>query len=650
MVSFFFVLSFSILMTHLFESCSSEFSHEYKLCDENAAKNSDTEESTGKEDISTQEGMLGTGPMYPRGSWEANHRNYKGIPNNNLTPLSISIEVGIEINSGSVLVWVAVTGNRIIGPINNELDSMLDHLYGTHVLYQPTVEGKNDNVQGEGPRTSFEKQTAENTPSNGAEKQHETFYPKESSRIVAMIEMQSTVKHKADKVFFGTDRHELNPKLLETLDIHALGQKAISYSEGSVDENISGIMHNIILLLIRELDLEKQEHLLPVSFEFELFDKMVKPLGNGIMLNEKVVLLDFFTKELIKNLNGHKDIEEYSRRAMSLMCQFKQEIALQKWKKHKHDIPENVKIIASLLKIEERWPIFSDYDATHLKSLQEKMRSLNEEEKHYLSLMFLNKHQERLSIIEYTAESKMRAYKFFFSDEEIQSLTISGISIPLLLQLDLALELSCEEINWKDLSEKNKHEKVNSVYLAINGMYKTKEVAFQLRDSHWGFSPIKELILSRPLLSKRFESRIKLLVSFFMSHPSMTYGEWIGTNMSEPWAKQSLSFGEILAASYVGIQAKDLEKLKYWYGLDGLKLKLRANLEATNRIPHNSAPNQAQRSNTNKIIQFNILKWWPKMTEDQTRIEGLIAKERENFIKYFDLLNISILNDVDRKV
>lgn len=580
-------------------------------------------------------------------SFEAYHHDNKSIPKitanspddiEDIAPRSMRIEV--DNDTGYVVVWRDQDEDKSSDKISHKIN----HLF--------SQQEANDRVIGD--------RTEEETTTDDQVKVSESFLGKESEgspplpKVSRAADNQKLtlegisgpgpmirkIKNKKEEVEYLTDKVCETSKPLLTLDINALIQNVIKSTDGDKNEHLPPFMMKLALLIIKKLEMEKQDHLLPVQFDFEGYNKVFLPLTDIFLMHEQVLVFHYLTKSIINNLEMNTSTSEYCRRVLVLRSQFEHGKIIENWNTNHKDLPVDVKAISSLLKVEERWPLFLEYDKSHLKCIQEKIASLNEQESLQLETLFFHEHRQRLFIIHSMVEARMRNYTFCFSDTELQDLVKSGYTISLLLKLDLSLELSHEKFNWGELELSKKRTILSSVYLAMKGIREDKKVSYRLLESHWGSSPIRELILSRPKLQERFESRVKLLVTFCRTQPSKGYPNSSDDKKTESWEEQSFNSGEELAALYSGIRFKDLAMLKYMYRLKKVTLKLRNNFSRIQRLLPEAQELERLRIK-HSIMYSNNLKCWPERKEDQNMIPGIILEQKHKFIKYYELLDMT---------
>lgn len=450
-------------------------------------------------------------------------------------------------------------------------------------------------------------------------------------------------------------KYDINPpdspqknSFISKIDIDGIVNQVVQQSWGKAHEHIRVYLKNLFLLLLESMKLDNSNQFMEVVFKCDKYLEIVKPVAHDFSTLDQVTILQIFIIIFINIVESNETDIEYCRRALSLQYQFDQDIIRSQWTIISNILPECVAQIATILKVDEDWPLFPDADILRIENIERKMDSLNQTEKEDLEYIFLGQeHTNRLLIMRYFAEARINKYKFSFSHEELSKMTKEGFPIPLVLRIDLSLELSVENFKWNKISDIRKLKKMKDLYLAMNGICKTAKVHHQIIPVHWTFSPIHQLMKSQRSCSERFETRLQLLVSFGKLQNPVSYVDWVHIDSPEAWEKEILiNGGEALAATRSGIELRYLAELKNWFMVRTSRSKLIRDLPKMRTKALKD--NWSQKSNDVKMNP-NPLRCWPKKQEDEAKLPPTISSQREKFAKYFQLLGIPIPNFKDSR-
>lgn len=429
------------------------------------------------------------------------------------------------------------------------------------------------------------------------------------------------------------------------MDLIHVMEDAIKKSKtvDQIYEHLPSYSKHLTLLILKNLDVGCFDTSVDVHFSFDTHDNMLKKNKIELTYFDQVENFYVIIFSLITHVETNISVVELNRRAFALFYQFQQHKILGQWSSIKDVVSEDINALATLLKVEEEWPLFPDYDAHTLKSIQRKLNSLDEIQVNQLKSIFLTPQRTyRLFIIKCVSQAKEKQYRFSMSDLELKHLMKRGYSIALVLQLDLALELSSQVVNWDDLRFDEKEDKLVSVYCAMNGELIDNQVAYKILPVNWLSSPVRDLMLKQSSNSDRFENRMKMLISFSKSHIGVQYKSWKSQDTKEPWSTELLNSAEALAATYSGIQLESLAELKYWH-----RKKIQAPIFSRlfQKI-RNSSENEKHEimSHVRNLHgnPFHVLKCWPESKQEEKELPVNLLSQRDLFVNYFDLLDIQI--------
>lgn len=441
-------------------------------------------------------------------------------------------------------------------------------------------------------------------------------------------------KKSSDSMFTDTTSMKKSIKYNDMLqsDIDTVAEKAIKRCINTADNEVFRFIKKLAALIIEDISVEKKDHLLQVNFGSRPYKKLLIPLAdNPLYVYEQYFIFRSLILEFIENVKESTLKSEYCRRFLTLMAQFCQEKLLDQWKAVACHLSENVREASCMLKIQDEWPIFEFDEVRNVQFVEERLKSLSSDEQRQFKVIFFGQEdKKRLLMMGYFHEAEMRKYKLSYSAPELKILMNSGICIPLLLQIDLALELSSEEFKWRDLSKDECQKKLVAVYFAMQGYCVYEGKSIKLLPLDWEFSPVKVLLLGKIPQSERFQSRVKNLISFGKDQPALDGVNWLGDKESKDMEGQLFNPGEALASAYSEIQMKDIAFLKKQLRLiDGVR-------SGSRRISKKAGK-------TLDCGNLTSMECWPKTKRDEKRIlTDSMRKQRQRFIKYFDLLDIPI--------
>lgn len=412
---------------------------------------------------------------------------------------------------------------------------------------------------------------------------------------------------------------------------------------GDVDNLLPEFMKSVTQLIFQNLNLDCANHQLEISFDFDIYDKILSPIRSEFSVLKQAQTFDFIISFLIRGFQKTKFGAEYCRRAFNLLYQFQQEMILKQWISEEHNFCEESKAVATLLKVEERWPLFSDFDEHTWYPIENRLKTFDEEKNADLRTIFVNhQHRYRISTIKLVVEAKMKHYTFSFSAKELEHSMKLGYCIPLVLKLDLALELSLEDVVWTNLTAEQTEKKLASVYSSMKGETVENGVAYSLLPVLWLSSPVRELILKKHSHLNLFENRIKLLISLSKAHAPVKWDIWTGQTTSEAWGEELLNGAETVAATYTGIQLESLAQLKHLYRkrlYASTISKMLKQTRNTSKGKRQGMMTKVKEQYAHPILNLNC---WPKSKLEEKDLPENVLAQRDLFVKYFRLLDIPI--------
>lgn len=409
----------------------------------------------------------------------------------------------------------------------------------------------------------------------------------------------------------------------------------------SVNKKVHTEMKNIAEFIVKNMELGSEQHLLDIEFNFKEYNTIIEPLSDHFSASKQLLVLQVLMMNLIERLYNKNNNTEYSRRAFSLLAQFQQKKIKDQWREKASHLPLDVKEIAWLLEVEQDWPLFEHAEIETFNYIMENMEALHPNDQLQLDTLFLfEAHVIRLLTMKYRYEARMNHYQLSFSDEELEAFEKWGFSIPLVLRLDISLELSSQEMSWKNTSSKQKYEKTIAIYLALNGICTLSDVPRSLVPVQWSVSPIRELMLRESTRSQSFDTRMKDIIKFGKVQRSESYTNWLDRHASASWENTPINPGEALAATYSGIHLKYVAQLKHWFKMRRLKSIFKRKISRMQN--HSSHENHMENWYSNSHASFSDLIYWPRKKEEEEELPKIILYQREKFVKYFDLLELPI--------
>ncbi|KAH9817257.1 hypothetical protein DFH28DRAFT_963602 [Melampsora americana] len=207
-----------------------------------------------------------------------------------------------------------------------------------------------------------------------------------------------------------------------------------------------------------------------------------------------------------------------------------------------------------MLKVEEEFPVFQDFDSTKFSEFQRFKSELKE----------MNKRIHQMSIM-----SRIDHNSVFFSSHQMKDFMRQGGSLQSVLEIQHNLGFGIEETKWKEMEGYQIRERTKNIIYAMLGASVSQEKPKLLWYVYqqWCGTYTREFFFQQPQLSKIFDKRFGILVEYADKLKPTMLGDWMQEAEASKlgdMAQCKLQWGKVMVGSTLyRSQMKHKEHL-YW--------------------------------------------------------------------------------------
>ncbi|KAH9809666.1 hypothetical protein DFH28DRAFT_538316 [Melampsora americana] len=271
---------------------------------------------------------------------------------------------------------------------------------------------------------------------------------------------------------------------------------------------------------------------------------------------------DKWRKAISDITRDSEDSFELFRRMDSLASQYTQMAIMRGWGLYKSKLSPQTQEACQLLKVDQEWPTFYNVDFDYLETTKTRLESLDINEALNIRRLFFDRNLDS-RILNLYLMAQMKPHEKVFTESELVSLSKSGGSIPVLLQIWNLLELSIPEVNWKTFTKEQILEKLKGLKNIMQGKFHMDNgLEFDVDDLVWVASNTRAFILNSRL-SNTFERRLKdFAKSADKLFPRKPAKQWMTEPTSFNWEDLLIGEGDALVAAHFSLDMKTLAVLK----------------------------------------------------------------------------------------
>ncbi|EGG08406.1 uncharacterized protein MELLADRAFT_61915 [Melampsora larici-populina 98AG31] len=257
------------------------------------------------------------------------------------------------------------------------------------------------------------------------------------------------------------------------------------------------------------------------------------------------------------------DIEESHRRVLELHAQCVERQCVYNFEYEKMALPPASYALGKLLKFDKLFPDFLDYGKGRWKEFLSILENLDTEKMQHLNFNYGHLLEKRRALIfMMTYDDTYRNSKFVM-DALSSGIIHQGAILSLMGAISDALDLSSENVNWKALKKAEIASKVKKLINTMNGRITLqKNATFYVYDHSWVEEYTRTFFVAeKGKISKIFQERLKMLA---MLSDEMGIKASEVASSKDGDGTQTLTAGEVLIATHVGLKAEFLIEFKAW--------------------------------------------------------------------------------------
>ncbi|EGG02769.1 uncharacterized protein MELLADRAFT_109813 [Melampsora larici-populina 98AG31] len=355
-------------------------------------------------------------------------------------------------------------------------------------------------------------------------------------------------------------------------------------AEKPLPQSISQIMKtNVGKAILETLQFQNKKRLLPINLDKQraliLADDWVDYKTEGENDQEKRLA---WVKTFDEFSHIFGDNFEAQRRVTALLAQFSQKASQLYFENMKDLISEPLVKVLKILKVEEEFPLFLDFDSAKFSNFQKLKSELSEVDSMKLLYMCgeeeLNTRIHQMSIM-----SRIDHSSILFKSHEMKDFIKQGGSLQIVLEIQHNLGFGIEENIWKEMEEYKIKERALNIIYAMLGTFLLQENPEPLwsGSQQWFETYTRDFFFQQPQLSHIFEKRFGILVEYSEKLPPTKLSDWMNKKEASEVGTISqcqLQWGKVMVGVHCGIPLMYL-----WEGLvllyDDVDLKYRPGIK-----------------------------------------------------------------------
>ncbi|EGG02770.1 uncharacterized protein MELLADRAFT_66058 [Melampsora larici-populina 98AG31] len=360
--------------------------------------------------------------------------------------------------------------------------------------------------------------------------------------------------------------------------------KVSKVSEKPLPQSISQIMKTHVGKAILEtLQFPKKKRLLPINLDKQstliLADDCLHYKMTGEHVQEKRLA---WVKTFHEFTLQFGDECEAQRRVSALLAQFSQNTNQIYFKEMKDFLSKTLLKVLEILKVEEEFPLFQDFDSAKYSNFQKLKSELSEVDS--LKLLYVcSKEELNTCIHQMSIMSRIDHSSILFKSHEMKDFLKQGGSLQSVLEIQHNLGFGMEEKIWKKMEEYKTKERALNIIYAMLGTSISQDVPELLWSvsQQWFGTYTRDFFFKQPQLSHIFEERFGILVEYSEKLPPTKLSNWMTQKEASEVgtiSQSQLQWGKVMVGVHCGIPL-----IYLWHGLvliyDKVELKYRPGIK-----------------------------------------------------------------------